>query len=84
MDRDPVGIAAENPMTHGYDLPMSKPHIGSFLRDVCWSRRRREQRGRRMAVLVVIVCAAETAAPSVFDNPLCPRQQPAALRLADE
>ena len=29
MDRDPVGIAAENPMTHGYDLPMSKPHIGS-------------------------------------------------------
>ena len=29
MDRDPVGIAAENPMTHGYDLPMSKPHMGS-------------------------------------------------------
>ena len=37
-----------------------------------------------MAVLVVIGCAAGTAAPSVFDNPLCPRQQPAALRLADE
>jgi len=35
MDRDPVGIAAENPMTHGYDLPMSKPHIGSSLRDAC-------------------------------------------------
>ena len=37
-----------------------------------------------MAVLVLIGYAAGTAAPSVFDNPLCPRQQPAALRLADE
>jgi hypothetical protein len=36
-----------------------------------------------MAVLVVIGCAAGTAAPSVFDNPLCPRHQPAALLLAD-
>jgi hypothetical protein len=37
-----------------------------------------------MAVPVVIGCAAGTAAPSVFDNLLRPRQQPAALRLADE
>jgi hypothetical protein len=37
-----------------------------------------------MAVPVVIGCAAGTAAPSAFDKPLRPRQQPAALRLADE
>jgi hypothetical protein len=37
-----------------------------------------------MAVLVLIGCAAGTAALSAFDNPLRPRQEPAALRLADE